>query len=104
MYALVLIIHNLFRWIVLLVAVYTLFRIYTGWLGRRAWTRVEGEAATLYGMAVDIQLLLGLVLVFLSWPFLDTYQQKNVLKRPILRGVFIFLIAVWIVLLFWGRI
>jgi ubiquinol-cytochrome c reductase cytochrome b subunit len=53
-------------------------------------------------LGITIQLVL--VLVFLSWPFLDTYQQKNVLKRPILRGVFIFLIAVWIVLLFWGRI
>jgi hypothetical protein len=66
MYAIVLAIHNLFRWIVLLVAAYTLFRIYTGWLGRRAWTRVEREATTLYGMALDIQLVLGLVLVFVS--------------------------------------
>ncbi len=53
---------------------------------------------------LGITLQLALVLLFLGWPFLDTYQEKNVLKRPILRGVFIFLICLWIVLLFWGRI
>lgn len=44
-----------------------------------------------------------LVIVFLLWPFLDTQKEKNVLKRPVLRGVFIFLLATWVVLLFWGR-
>ncbi len=53
---------------------------------------------------LGIMLQVVLVLLFLSWPFLDTYQEKNVLKRPILRGVFISLLIAWIVLLFWGRI
>lgn len=44
-----------------------------------------------------------LVALFLVWPFVDTYAEKNVLKRPILRGVFISLMIMWTVLLFWGR-
>ncbi|OGW42134.1 MAG: hypothetical protein A2010_08250 [Nitrospirae bacterium GWD2_57_9] len=53
---------------------------------------------------LGITLQLVLVLVFLSWPFLDSHPEKNVLKRPILRGVFIFLLVMWLVLLSWGRI
>ncbi len=53
---------------------------------------------------LGIMVLVVLVLLFLCWPFLDTYREKNVLKRPVLRGVFISLLVAWIVLLFWGRI
>jgi len=48
-------------------------------------------------------LQLVLVFIFILWPFLDTQQEKNVLKRPVLRGVFLTLIALWVVLLCWGR-
>jgi ubiquinol-cytochrome c reductase cytochrome b subunit len=50
---------------------------------------------------ITLQMILVAILLF--WPFLDTQQEKNVLKRPVLRGVFLFLLAMWIVLLFWGR-
>lgn len=52
-------------------------------------------------LGITIQAVL--VAIFLAWPFVDTYQEKNVLKRPILRGVFISVLVLWIVLLFWGR-
>jgi ubiquinol-cytochrome c reductase cytochrome b subunit len=50
-------------------------------------------------------IILQIILVFIIilWPFLDTQQEKNVLKRPVLRGVFLFLLVSWVVLLFWGR-
>ena len=51
------------------------------------------------GLAIQIIL----VLVFLVWPFLDRQEEKNLMKRPVLRGVFIVLLAAWVVLLFWGR-
>ncbi len=44
-----------------------------------------------------------LVAIFLFWPFLDTQEEKNVMKRPVVRGVFFFLLAMWGVLLLWGR-
>jgi ubiquinol-cytochrome c reductase cytochrome b subunit len=44
-----------------------------------------------------------LIIVFLLWPFLDTHREKNILKRPVLRGFFLFLLALWVIFLFWGR-
>ena len=52
-------------------------------------------------IGITVQLIL--MVVFLIWPFLDTEKEKNVMKRPILRGVFVFLLCAWVVLLFWGR-
>lgn len=52
---------------------------------------------------LGITLQAVLVAIFLAWPFVDTYQEKNVLKRPILRGVFIAVLVLWTVLSFWGR-
>jgi ubiquinol-cytochrome c reductase cytochrome b subunit len=48
-----------------------------------------------------IQLILAVL--FLFWPFLDTQAEKNLMKRPVLRGVFACLLAAWVILLFWGR-
>lgn len=50
-----------------------------------------------------IMIQMILIIVFLLWPFLDIQKEKNVLKRPVLRGVFLFLLVTWVVLLFWGR-
>lgn len=52
---------------------------------------------------LGISLELLLVAVFLFWPFLDTQREKNLFKRPVLRGVFVVLFCLWIVLLFWGK-
>jgi len=52
-------------------------------------------------LGITIQLIL--VGIFLVWPFLDVYKEKNILKRPILRGVFLFMVALWVVLMFLGR-
>jgi ubiquinol-cytochrome c reductase cytochrome b subunit len=52
---------------------------------------------------LGITLQVILVALFLAWPFVDTVQQKNVLKRPVLRGVFISLLVLWTFLTFWGR-
>ncbi len=43
-----------------------------------------------------------LIIVFLFWPFLDTTKEKNILKRPIVHGSFLLLLALWVIFLFWG--
>jgi len=53
---------------------------------------------------IGITLQLLLVIIFLAWPFLDTQKEKNVFKRPVLRGAFICVLVMWIVLLYWGRV
>lgn len=52
-------------------------------------------------LGITIQAIL--LAIFLAWPFLDTYREKNVLKRPVLRSAFLFLLVMWVVLMFWGR-
>jgi len=52
---------------------------------------------------LGISLLIILAGVFIFWPFLDKQKEKNILKRPVLRGVFILLIIAWIILMWWGR-
>ncbi|HAM49325.1 MAG TPA: cytochrome B6 [Nitrospiraceae bacterium] len=52
---------------------------------------------------LGISLQIILIGVFLLWPFLDTYKEKNLWKRPVLRGIFLLFLAFWVVLMFWGR-
>jgi ubiquinol-cytochrome c reductase cytochrome b subunit len=52
-------------------------------------------------LGIIIQLFL--FALFLLWPFFDTEQEKNIMKRPMLRGLFIFAVSLWVILMFWGR-
>jgi ubiquinol-cytochrome c reductase cytochrome b subunit len=52
---------------------------------------------------LGISLLALAGVVFLFWPFLDTQKEKNVLKRPVLRGIFVVGLFLWFILLYWGR-
>lgn len=67
MYQVFLALHNLVRWIVLILAVVALARAYLGWLGNRAWTEGDRRVGVFFSSALDTQLLLGLILyIFLS--------------------------------------
>jgi ubiquinol-cytochrome c reductase cytochrome b subunit len=52
---------------------------------------------------LGISLLVIICLTFLFWPFLDTQKEKNVLKRPVLRGIFVVFLILWAILFYWGR-
>jgi hypothetical protein len=65
-YTVILFIHNLFRWLVLIAAAWSLFRVWRGWLGKRAWANADRLAGLLFSISVDVQLALGLVLLFVS--------------------------------------
>jgi len=51
-------------------------------------------------LGVAIQFVLAAVIMF--WPFIDAEKEKDILKRPVLEGVFIFLMASWLILMFMG--
>jgi hypothetical protein len=71
MYPLLLFLHNLFRWLLILGAIWALGRAYRGWLGRRNWTSRDRQAGLFFSIAYDLQVLVGLVLTFLS-PLVST--------------------------------
>ncbi len=58
-------IHNFVRWIVLLLALLVLWRAYRGWLGKKPWEKTDRMAGMMFTSSIDIQLLLGIILIFL---------------------------------------
>lgn len=52
---------------------------------------------------VGITLQFLVVAVFLLWPFLDVQKEKNIFRRPVLRGVFIACLVAWVFFMLWGR-
>ena len=67
MYQIVLAIHNILRWVVLVLAVVALLQAYIGWIGKREYPEIDRKAGVFFSMSLDIQVFLGLLLyVFLS--------------------------------------
>ncbi|MEI2652496.1 MAG: hypothetical protein V9G12_10135 [Microthrixaceae bacterium] len=68
MYLFTLTAHNFMRWIIVLLAVYALVRIFMGVFGKREFTETDRKALSFYAIGMDIQLLLGLLLYFFLSP------------------------------------
>jgi hypothetical protein len=66
MYEFLLAIHNITRWLVLAAAVWAFVRAFIGWRSQAAWSETDRKAGLFYGISVDVQLLLGLILSFVS--------------------------------------
>ena len=66
MYPIVLSLHNLVRWVVVILAVAATVRAFIGWFGKKEWTALDNQLGVLFSSSVDVQLLLGLLLYFLS--------------------------------------
>lgn len=54
--------HNIFRWFIIVFALWTLVRSFTGMSGGKAFTSNDKRPALLLMIFADLQLLLGLVL------------------------------------------
>jgi len=52
-------------------------------------------------LGVSIQM--ALTVVFLLWPFFDTKEEENILKRPLLLAVFVLSLIGWVGLTIWGQ-
>jgi hypothetical protein len=64
MYTVTLLLHSWLRWIVILLGMLAFVRAVTGRFGGRAWTIADAAPGRLYGRALDLQMLLGLLLYF----------------------------------------
>lgn len=65
MYEFLLSFHNITRWLVLLAAVYLVYRSVVG-LSRRSYEPSDRQAGLIYTGLMDVQLLLGVLLMILS--------------------------------------
>ena len=68
MYNLTLILHNLFRWLILIIGVLAVIRAFIGWFGKKEWTQLDDRLGLGFTVSMDIQLLLGLLLYFVFSP------------------------------------
>jgi hypothetical protein len=69
MYTAVLTVHSYVRWLVLLAALIAIARALTGMAQRRPWTPADEAAARWFGVSLDVQMLIGLILYFFLSPF-----------------------------------
>lgn len=68
MYEFVLSIHNIMRWVVLIVGVIAAVKALLGWLGSRPWEGLDNRLGLIFTVTMDIQLLLGVLLYFVWSP------------------------------------
>jgi hypothetical protein len=68
MYVAMLALHSLLRWAVLLIGLSAVVRAFSGWRGRRPWTREDHRAGGWFVIAMDVQFLIGLLLYGLLSP------------------------------------
>lgn len=69
MYNAFLSLHSIIRWVVLILAVLALIRMYFGgWMGRKAYSKADDRASLLFVTLLDIQLLIGIILYFFLSP------------------------------------
>jgi hypothetical protein len=68
MHGFVLVLHSWFRWVVLVTAIVVVVRAITGWRSGRPWTLADDRAGLWFSIALDVQVLIGLVLYFALSP------------------------------------
>jgi len=64
MYNFLLMFHNLFRWISILLAIYALYNNYSGWKNNKNFTRKDKALNSALVGTFDLQLIIGLLLYF----------------------------------------
>ena len=66
MYNVLLVIHSYTRWAVVLLGFAAVIRAFVSWRGNKPWKRTDRLFGLLYSISVDTQVLVGLILMFLS--------------------------------------
>jgi hypothetical protein len=67
MYSFVLTLHNIFRWLVLIIGIIAIVRAFIGWFGQNVWGELDDRLSLGFTISMDTQFLLGLLLyLFLS--------------------------------------
>ncbi len=79
--------HSWLRWALLILLLVALVQAYRGWMGNQSWTDGHKRLNLFTMIAVDIQLLLGLVLYMWpgSWGKMLLSQTKVVMKSRLMR-------------------
>lgn len=99
MYANLLIVHNLLRWVVLLAGLYAITKSVLGMLHKREFTTTQNRAHAIFVGSCHAQLLIGLILYFIS-PVVNAALaggMGSAMKDPVSRFVAVEHIATMII-------
>lgn len=80
-------IHSLLRWAIVLTGIWAIIRAIKGVSGNSAYTSADKKAGLFFMISLDIQLLVGIVLYFISPRAMGAFQANGsaVMKDSILR-------------------
>ncbi len=73
--SLILPLHSIVRWLVVLSALAAVGRAFYAWLTKKDWTPLDNRLGMIFPMAMDIQVLLGLLL-YISSPITAAFIQN----------------------------
>ncbi|MBK6329860.1 MAG: hypothetical protein IPL09_02085 [Bacteroidetes bacterium] len=59
-------IHSILRWLVILTAIYAIFKAFMGMQQQSSFTKSDNTAGVMFTSVIDLQLLIGLILYFTS--------------------------------------
>ena len=80
MVSVLLALHNLVRWVVIVLAILALVRAYRGWLSSQAWSSRDRQVGVFFTSALDTQMLLGLLLIiFVGFANLDGFVVHHII-------------------------
>jgi len=97
LYQLSLTLHNITRWVVLILAIIVLVQSIIGWLGKKTYTDQNRKLAGAYGGIFDLQILLGVILFFIAgWGKTLIEGGSQVMSTPSLR---FFAVEHWMIML-----
>ncbi len=66
MFNFILVVHDLFRWLVVAAALAAGIKAFTGWFGKQGWTRLDDRLGLIFTVLMDIQVLIGILLYITS--------------------------------------
>lgn len=80
-----LVLHNLFRWLILIFAFWTVISAISGLSSRRIYSANDGRANLFFMISMDIQLLIGLALYFMGGWYSGLSHIGEAMKDPMVR-------------------
>ena len=80
-----LVLHDLFRWLILVFAFWTVISAISGKISKREYTAGDGRANFFFMLGMDIQLLIGMILYFTNGWFESLKHIGESMKDPMVR-------------------
>lgn len=80
-----LVLHDLFRWLILIFAFWAVFKAIGGLSSKREYSINDGRSNFFFMLSMDIQLILGLALYFVGGWYKNFQDMSAAMKEPMVR-------------------